>query len=145
MVQNFRRLEVWGKAHALALNVRRASRDFQRSGCAPLKAQITRAAESVPSNIVEGAFCSTQKEFARFLDISIKSTGEVEYQLQLARDYGLLRESTWRSLTNDTIQVRRMLVGLRSRVLRDLSQSSCPKTESRQRPAHSPDSSEPRS
>ena len=129
-MQNFRRLQVWGKAHALALNVRRATRDFQRAGCAPLKAQITRAAESVPSNIVEGAFCSTQREFARFLDISIKSTGELEYQLQLARDYGLLRESSWESLANDAIEVRRMLVGLRKRVLRDLSPSSCPTANS---------------
>lgn len=128
-MQNFRRLQVWGKAHALALNVRRATRDFQRSGCAPLQAQITRAAESVPSNIVEGAFCSTQKEFARFLDISIKSTGELEYQLQLARDYGLLRDNSWRSLANDAIEVRRMLVGLRKKVLRDLSQRSCLKAD----------------
>lgn len=124
-MQNFRRLQVWGKAHALALNVRRSAREFQRAGCAPLKAQITRAAESIPSNIAEGAFCSTQKEFARFLDISIKSTGELEYQLQLARDYGLLTESKWESLANDAIEVRRMLVGLRKKVLKDLSPSSC--------------------
>lgn len=106
---------------------------------------MTRAAESVPTNIVEGAFCSTQKEFARFLDISIKSTGELEYQLQLARDYGALQDRTWESLTDDAVEVRRMLVGLRQRILRDLSPSSCPITESRQPPAHSPDSSEPRS
>lgn len=106
------------------LNVRRATRDFHRAGAAPLKTQISRSAESIPNNIVEGCFAATQKEFARFLDISIKSTGEVEYQLQTARDYGVLGERNWNTLSEDTIEVRRMLVGLRKKILRDLSTRS---------------------
>ena len=120
-MHNYRRLGVWRKAHALALNVRRVAREFHRAGSATLKAQITRSSESIPTNIVEGCFSATQKEFARFLDISIKSTGEVEYQLQLARDCGLICDRDWRSLSEDAIEVRRMLVGLRKKVLRDLS------------------------
>jgi four helix bundle protein len=42
-----------------------------------LKSQITRAAESTGYNIVEGSADATRKEFARFLDVSIKSTSEV--------------------------------------------------------------------
>ena len=120
-MHNYRRLEVWRKAHALALNVRRVSREFHRAGSGTLKAQIARSSESIPTNIVEGCFSATQKEFARFLDISIKSTGEVEYQLQLARDCRLVSDRTWRSLAEDAIEVRRMLVGLRKKVLSDLS------------------------
>lgn len=76
-MQDYHRLLVWQKAHDLTLNVHRASRSFQRSGCIGLRGQLVRAAESVPTNIVEGCFAATPKEFARFLDISIKSTGEV--------------------------------------------------------------------
>lgn len=75
------------------------------------------AAESVPFNIVEGCAATSRKEFARFLEISIKSTSELEYQLQLATDYGVLPQRVWRSLTIETIEIRRMLCGLRRAVL----------------------------
>lgn len=108
---------MWQRAHALVLNVRRASRSFPRSGCASLKSQMVRAAESIAFNIVEGSAASSRKEFARFLDISIKSTSELEYQLQLAMDYGVLPARDWRSVTAETVEIRRMLCGLRRTVL----------------------------
>jgi four helix bundle protein len=116
-MQDYRRLRVWRKAHALVLNVRRATHRFPRTGYASLKSQVTRAAESVPFNIVEGCGGHSQKDLARFLDISIKSTSELQYQLLLARDYGVLAPNEWRGLTEETIDTRRMLCGLRSKVL----------------------------
>jgi four helix bundle protein len=115
-VEDFRRLLVWEKAHALAIAVRRATHRFRRADSA-LRLQTVRAAESIPSNIVEGCYAASRKEFARFVDISIKSAGELEYQLQLAHDHGLLLPDRWGSLTADTTEVRRMLVGLRRRLL----------------------------
>ena len=116
-MQDFRRLRVWRKAHAHVLNVRRATHRFPRTGYSSLKSQVTEAAESVPYNIVEGCGSHTQKEFARFLDVGIKSTSELEYQLLLARDYGVLAPETWKALTDETIDIRRMLCGLRAKVL----------------------------
>jgi len=81
-MQNFRRLHVWERAHQFALDVRIATESFPRTGYSELKAQLVSAAESIPTNIVEGCGASSRKEFARYLDISIKSTLEVEYQLQ---------------------------------------------------------------
>ena len=54
---------------------------------------------------------------ARFVDMSIKSTKELEYQLLLAKDYGVMPRSDWKVLTEETIDIRRMLCGLRRRVL----------------------------
>ena len=108
---------MWQKAHLLALDVRRASRGFPRSGYTALKSQTVGAAESVVFNIVEGCGATSRKEFARFLDISIKSTLELECQLELAKDYGVLAERAWRSLTADTVEVRRMVCGLRRAIL----------------------------
>lgn len=120
-VRSFHSLDVWRKAHALMLNVRRATRDFHRAGAGPLQSQISRSSESIPTNIVEGCFAATQKEFARYLDISIKSSGETEYQLLQARDRGLLGQRDWRAMSAETVEVRKMLVGLRKKILRDLS------------------------
>jgi four helix bundle protein len=116
-MQSFRDLIVWQRAHGFALDVRRATRSFPRRGYTSLKGQMVSAAESVAFNIVEGCAATTRKEFARFLEISIKSTTELEYQLQLATDYGVLPQHIWRSLTIETIEIRRMLCGLRRAVL----------------------------
>ncbi len=116
-MQDHRRLRVWTKAHAHILNVRRATHRFPRTGYASLKSQMTRAAESIAFNIVEGCGSSSQKELARFLDISIKSASELDYQLVLARDYGVLVDSEWMALSEATIDLRRMLCGLRAKVL----------------------------
>jgi len=116
-MQNFRRLHAWERAHQFALDVRIATQSFPRTGYSELKAQLIGAAESIPTNIVEGCGASSRKEFARYLDISIKSTFEVEYQLQLAKDYSILLPDKWKSLSDELIEIRRMLYGLRKAVL----------------------------
>jgi four helix bundle protein len=77
---------------------------------------MTSAAESISFNIVEGCGADSQKEFARFLDIGIKSAMELENQLKLAKDYGTLRTLDWQALSEATVDVRRMLYGLRKKV-----------------------------
>ena len=116
-MQDFRRLVVWQRAHAFVLDVRRATDAFPRAGHAALKSQIRRAAESIASNIVEGCAAASRKDFARYLDISIKSASEVDYQLQLARDLGVLAHDEWKSLARDVVELRKMLSGLRRTVL----------------------------
>jgi four helix bundle protein len=116
-MQDYRKLRVWKKAHMLVLDVRRATQRFPREGYASLKTQMTRAAESIPFNIVEGCGADTAREMARFLDISIKSTSELEYQLTLAKDYEVLGQPEWHTLATTTVEVRRMLCGLRAKVL----------------------------
>ena len=123
-MQDYRRLRVHANAHALAIKVRAATRTFPRTGYASLKSQITTAAESIAFNIVEGCGASSQREFARFLEIAFKSANELEYQLSLARDYGVLRQRAWERLVEEAIDVRRMLFGLRSKVLASVAVSS---------------------
>ena len=83
---------VWQRAHTFAVDVRQATRAFPRTGYSDFKSQITRAADSIASNIVEGAGAATRKEFARFLDISIKSASEVDYRLELAHEVVVIRK-----------------------------------------------------
>ena len=116
-MQDFRKIEAWKRAHAHVLNVRKATRSFPKRGYAHLNAQMIASAESVPFNIVEGCGATSRKEFARFLDISIKSTFELEYQLQLAKDYEVMRGREWQSLTRETVEIRMMVCGLRRTVL----------------------------
>ena len=117
----------------LAVATRRVLRDIPRSGYGSLQSQITRAAESIVFNIVEGCGSTSQREFARFLEISIKSTKELEAQIELARDYGAVSPVNWPTLTRDVVDVRRMLCGLRAKVLSSPGNALGHKTENGQR------------
>ena len=127
-MQDFRRLLVWERAHGLVLGVRRGIRKFPRSERGSLKTQMVTSAESIAFNIVEGCGASRSKEFARFLDISIKSTCELEYQLQLATDCGLLSSLVGPPLASETVEIRRMLCGLRRKVLEPRANAGILKT-----------------
>ena len=116
-MSNFRKLKVWEKSHVLALDAISVAKKIRGSDNAPLRLQIVRAAESIPTNIVEGTGQESAKEFGRFLSIAIKSSSELEYHLILAGDRELITRSDFTSLTEQTIQVRRMLYVLRTRVI----------------------------
>ena len=70
------------------------------------------------STIVEGCGADTNKEFARFLDMSIKSANETEGHLLTSRDLDLIRPDIWEKHTNETIEIRKMTYGYRKQVLK---------------------------
>lgn len=110
-MQDYKNLKVWAKAHALLLNVHRAVRRFPREYTS-LRSQLRRAAESIPTNIVEGSAFASDKEFAKYVQTSISSCSELEYHLRVAYDYELLAQQAWSTLTRDTCEVRMMATGL---------------------------------
>lgn len=125
-MQDYRRLRVFASAHDLALNVRKATNQFPSTGYASLKSQMTSAAESIAFNIAEGCGTDSPTDFARFLGIAIRSTTELEYQLELARDYEVLVREEWQPLSAGVINVRRMLWGLRVKVRASISSEAPP-------------------
>jgi four helix bundle protein len=76
-----------------------------------------RAAMSIATNIVEGTGQESGKEFCRFLSIALKSSSELEYHLILAHDLRVMTRNNFESLSAQVVEVRKMLYGLRSRVL----------------------------
>ena len=125
-MQDLRRLHVWQRAHAFAVDVRCVVRTFPPRGYADLRSQLTRAAESIAHNIVEGCASASRKEFAHHLNVSIKSTSEVDYQLELARDYRILPYDIWRRLSREATEIRKMLTALRRTILRSIEQEETP-------------------
>ncbi|MDB4877372.1 MAG: hypothetical protein JWM41_3818 [Gemmatimonadetes bacterium] len=118
-MRDFKNLLVWQRAHALSVSMHVTARRFPRSGFGNLRSQLERATDSIATNIVEGCGAATQKEFARYLDISIKSANETEHHLLAARDRDALPAEGWQPLTAELIEIRRMLYSLRKKVLLD--------------------------
>ena len=102
----------------------RLAKGIRRSHDVAIRSQLIRAAESVPTNIVEGRAKSSDAEFVRFLRIALGSAYELEYHLIAARDIGAISASDTASLINQVVEVRRMIYGLIRRLTSDQSSSS---------------------
>jgi len=118
-VRDYHRLEIWRRAHALAIAIHDVTPKLRGANFASLRSQLTRSADSVAANIVEGCGAATGKEFARFLDMSIKSAAETEYHLLSARDRRALIDDRWRPLSREAVEIRRMMYAYRKRLLED--------------------------
>src|SRR5437867_11768167 len=108
-MKDFRQLKVWEKSHELALAIYHITALFPREETYGLTSQIRRAASSIPSNIAEGCGRDGDAELARFCTIAKGSASELEYQLLLARDLKLLQPNDYETLSQQTVEIKRML------------------------------------
>lgn len=77
-----------------------------------LTTQIKKCAVSIPLNIAEGAGRSSDKDFARFLDISCGSGNEMQSQLILAERLDYLTGAQLGKVFSDLEEVQKMSFGL---------------------------------
>ncbi len=111
-MQNFRNLKVWQKAHTLTLDIYKATKAFPREEIYGLTSQVRRASVSIAANIAEGTCRHGDADFGRFLQIAVGSASEVEYHLLLAQDLDLLKTADYQRLSNEVVEVKRMLASL---------------------------------
>jgi four helix bundle protein len=109
---DFKKLQVWQKAHALSLSIDRMCKRIRGPRYSSLRSQLYRAAMSIPANIAEGRSKNSDKDFGRFLDYAISSSSEVEHHLIVARDTKVIPEAEYVSAISQTIRVRKMLYRL---------------------------------
>ena len=115
-MSDYRKLEVWRKAHALALNAHRVATEIRDRHCASLRSQIIRSAMSIPANIVEGREQRSDAGFARFLRIALGSSSELEYHVRLALEINAISFEDHTALSAQAVEVRMMLHGLLRRI-----------------------------
>ena len=115
-VADFRKLRVWQAAQELAINAHRVTARMRGVRNLALCDQLTRAAMSVPTNIVEGSAHASPREFARFVRYALASASEVEGHVQLARDIGMMTDPDFTALLARVVDVRKMLHGLLKRL-----------------------------
>jgi four helix bundle protein len=111
-MQDFRNLEVWRTAHRVVLSAYRVTSALPRDERYGLTSQIRRAAVSVASNIAEGCGRGSDADFARFLQMAMGSASELEYQILLAFELGMLSRESSAALSSENARSRRMLNSL---------------------------------
>ena len=95
-MRDYHRLEIWRRAHALAIAIHEVARGLRGNELAGLRSQLTRAADSVAANIVEGCGAASVREFTR-----------------------ALIPRRWRQLSSEAVEIRRMTYAYRKRLLED--------------------------
>ena len=92
--------------------------NFPKSEVYGLTSQLRRSAVSIPSNIAEGAARDSNKEYHRFLNISLGSLSELETQLMIAVRLNYINEFD-KSL-EDLINLRKIIIGLKKYVKKSI-------------------------
>jgi four helix bundle protein len=115
-MQDFRKLLVWRRAHALGLVIHRLSSGIPRKDNSGLISQLRRATLSISANIAEGCGRESNRDFAKFLQISIGSASEVENHLQFCVDAVLIPRADYDLAHSEVVEIRRMLIGLLKKV-----------------------------
>ena len=95
-MRDFETLKVWEKGHQLTLAIYRATKKFPKEELFGLTRQMRGASASIPTYVAEGCGVTGKAQLGRFLQISMGSASELEYQLIPAHDLGLLTDPDYR-------------------------------------------------
>ena len=114
-MQNFKDLIIWNQGIELAVKTYELTRQLPREEIYGLSSQIKRAVVSISSNIAEGCSRETNKDFRKFLRISLGSSFELETDLIIAERLGFIRSVDVRNLLTDLHVEQRQLNTLISR------------------------------
>jgi four helix bundle protein len=112
-VGSFRELVVWQKAFALCLSVYKASATLPTHERYGLASELRKTARSILYNIAEGHRRSSRREFARFIDISLGSSAELQTQLMLSEALLYFEAAVAAPLLKDLDEINRMLFSLK--------------------------------
>lgn len=109
----FENLKIWQKAFDLSDEIHLAALKFPKIELFSLASQIKRAADSVVLNICEGSTGLSNAEFARFLNISLRSAIEVAGCLMLAKKRNYIDEENFKKLYDEYEHLCRMITKFR--------------------------------
>jgi four helix bundle protein len=109
-MSTFRNLLVWQKSIDLVTKMYSSTQKFPKEELFGLTSQIRRSAVSIPSNIAEGYGRDSNKEYLRFLNVSIGSLFELQTQIEIAKNIMYLNEKDFNNLYENSREIERMLV-----------------------------------
>ncbi len=108
-MRNFKELKIWQKGFEIAVDTYKITASFPSSEKFGLTSQLTRAAVSIPSNVAEGSSRKSEKDYHRFIEISLGSSFELETQILIAKAVGLNQSIVYDDLLSKINEEQKML------------------------------------
>jgi len=109
-MKNFKELRIWQKGLDIAVNSIQLVKDFPQQEKFGLSLQVSRSAVSIPSNIAEGSSRNSEKEYFRYIEISLGSSYELETQLLIAQRCKFGNEELLANVLADVNDEQKMLI-----------------------------------
>ncbi|NCU03333.1 MAG: four helix bundle protein [Chitinophagaceae bacterium] len=110
-MKNFKALKIWQKGIDIAVSCYQLTDSFPSAEKFNICSQINRAGVSIPSNIAEGSSRTSEKDYARFIEISLGSCFELETQLLIAQRLQFGNAEKLSSLMTEVSEEEKMLAG----------------------------------
>lgn len=85
-MRDFKKLKIWQNGFQIAVNCLAMTKAFPPQEKFGLALQINKASVSIPSNMAEGSSRSSNKDYNRYIEISLGSSFELETQLLIAKE-----------------------------------------------------------
>lgn len=89
-MKNYKELIIWQRGIELVKKIYQLSKRLSTEEKFGLISQMTRAAVSIPANIAEGSSRNSDKDYSRFLQISLGSAFELQTYLVISKEMELL-------------------------------------------------------
>lgn len=108
-MKTYKDLLVWQKSIKLVVIIYELLEKFPKEEVYGLSSQIKRSAVSIPSNIAEGKLRDSDKEFKRFLLIAYGSGGELETQIEIAKNLKKTKNLSYAEIEMLLTEIMKML------------------------------------
>jgi len=105
----YRKLEVYKQSIDFVAEIYNLTHSFPKSELFGITSQIRRAAVSIPLNIAEGSAKSSQKDYARFLQIALGSATEIEAIFDIIIRINYLQKNQISDCSFALYKIRKML------------------------------------
>ncbi len=115
-MRNFKELKIWQKGFEIAVDTYKVVDSFPKSEKYSLVQQATRAATSIPSNIAEGSSRKSERDYYRFIEISLGSSFELETQLFIAKAVKFGDENLINIALNKIDEEQKMLIAFANKL-----------------------------
>jgi len=122
MKHNFRNMKIYKRAIEYSIDIYRMTKIFPKNEIYGLTSQIRRAAISIALNIAEGSGNTSEKEFKRFLEISLRSVYEVMACLEIALKLTYCNKGEFEKLMMEADEIAAMIVGFSKNLSSDICQ-----------------------
>ncbi|WP_350290420.1 four helix bundle protein [uncultured Croceitalea sp.] len=103
---------IWKDARLLVKETYKLTNSLPDSEKYGLTSQINRAVISIPANIAEGCSKYSQKDFIRFLQISLGSSYELETHIILCQDLEFINQNVASPIIGDIQSLQKRISSL---------------------------------
>lgn len=115
-MRNFKELKIWQKGIDIAMKTYQFGETLPKEDKYAIVQQMTKASVSISSNIAEGSSRKSEKDYSRFIEISIGSAFELETQIIIAEKLNKGDQHLLQDLKTEVADEQRMLTGFQQKL-----------------------------